>query len=169
MVMSGPWRAGVLRQPVTCVVCLEYLGRSTHLVSRKTDLFHNLAMGDSSSTEKLVVASLLNGFFEAGWSIQVLLGDADRKQFESSRIARPQAEAHLKRMCEIARDLPEEVRDLMPKVDWQSWAELGEHLPPQDARDRALIWTAIEAWLPPAGLEMRRYRRQYPELWQFKL
>lgn len=117
----------------------------------------------------LYVASLLNGFFESGWSVQVLLGDADQAQFESSRIARPEAEKHLKRMAEIARDLPEEVRALMPKVDWQSWIDLGEHLPPANARSRALVWTAISAWLPPAGSEMRRYRRQYPHLWRFKL
>jgi uncharacterized protein with HEPN domain len=121
------------------------------------------------SVNDLYVASLLTGFFEAGWSIQVLLGDADQTQFENSRLARPRIEAHLKRMSDIARALPTSVRALMPKVDWESWAELGEHVPPRTAHDRSLQWTAIEAWLPPAGAALRRYRRELPELWRFQL
>jgi uncharacterized protein with HEPN domain len=117
----------------------------------------------------LYVASLLASFFEAGWAIQVLVGDADQAQFEASRLARPEAEKHLRAMSDIARALPEPVRVQMPKVDWQSWMDLGDYLPPRDAHARALIWTAIDAWLPPAGLELRRYRRQLPQLWRFKL
>jgi uncharacterized protein with HEPN domain len=116
----------------------------------------------------LYVASLLASFFEAGWSVQVLVGDADQAQYESSRLARPAVEKHLANMSAIARSLPEEARDLMPKVDWQSWVDLGDYLPPQDAHARALVWTVIEAWLPPAGRELRRYRQQLPQLWNFK-
>ncbi len=118
---------------------------------------------------ELYVASLLKGFFEAGWSIQVLLGDADQAQYEQSRLARPRIEMHLKHMTDAAKALPEEVKALMPKVDWESWAELGEHVPPRSAHDRSLVWTAIDVWLPPAGAALRRYRRELPELWRFKL
>jgi uncharacterized protein with HEPN domain len=117
----------------------------------------------------LYVASLLANFFEAGWSIQVLVGDADQAQYEASRLARPAVEKHLRHMADFAAALPEHVRVQMPKVDWQNWVELGEHLPPRDARDRALVWTAIHAWLPPDGQALRRYRRQLPDLWHFKL
>ncbi len=117
----------------------------------------------------LYAASLLKGFFEAGWSIQVLLGDADRAQYEQSRLARPRIEMHLQHMADAARALPAVVKAQMPKVDWQSWAELGEHLPPRTSHDRDLVWTAIEAWLPPAGAALRRYRKDLPELWRFKL
>lgn len=117
----------------------------------------------------MYVASLLANFFEAGWAIQVLVGDANQQQYENSRIARPEVEKHLRDMAQTASALPEDVRAQMPKVDWQSWMELGEHLPPQDAHARALVWTAIHAWLPPAGLELRRYRQQLPQLWRFKL
>lgn len=116
----------------------------------------------------LYVASLLASFFEAGWSVQVLVGDADQAQYESSRLARPEVEKHLATMSAIARSLPEDVRDLMPKVDWQGWMDLGDYLPPHDAQARALVWTVIEAWLPPAGRELRRYRQQLPQLWSFK-
>lgn len=121
------------------------------------------------TSQDLYVAGLLAGFFEAGWSIQVLLGDADRAQFEGSRLARPQVEGHLRTMADVARTLPEAVRLQMPKVDWDSWAELGNHLPPRTAHDRALVWTAIEAWLPPAGAALRRYRQQLPQLWRLSL
>jgi uncharacterized protein with HEPN domain len=115
------------------------------------------------------VASMLANFFEAGWSVQVLVGDADQAQYEASRLARPEAEKHLSHMAAIAGTLPEAVRELMPKVDWQSWAELGDYLPPKDAHARALVWTVIHAWLPPHGQALRRYRRQLPQLWRFKL
>ncbi len=121
------------------------------------------------ASHDLYVASLLAGFFEAGWSIQVLVGDADRPQYEGSRLARPQVEKHLRTMVNVAGALPQDVRDLMPKVDWDSWVELGQHLPPQSEHDRALLWTAIDAWLPPAGAALRRYRLQMPQLWRFNL
>jgi uncharacterized protein with HEPN domain len=140
-------------------------------------------MGDSADSSKepgqgvppmapaqdLYVASSLANFFEAGWSVQVLVGDATQAQYEASRITRPEAEQHLRHMAEIARALPHEVRAQMPKLDWQSWMELGEHLPPRNAHDRALVWTAITAWLPDSGATLRRYRRQLPALWRFKL
>ncbi len=120
------------------------------------------------SADQLVVSSLLKSFFEAGWAIQVLLGDADRPTYEASRITRPQAEHHLKTMVDVAGALPAEVRQLMPQMDWDSWIELGQHLPPRTAHDRDLIWTAISVWLPPAGAVMRRYRRELPQLWRFQ-
>lgn len=123
----------------------------------------------NTTSNALYVASLLGNFFEAGWAIQVLVGDADQAQYEASRLARPEVEKHLRSMADTARDLPEDVRAQMPRVDWESWIALGEHLPPRDARARALVWTAIDAWLPPAGLELRRYRRQLPQLWRFEL
>jgi uncharacterized protein with HEPN domain len=121
------------------------------------------------ASQDMYVASLLAGFFEAGWSIQVLVGDADRPQYEGSRLARPQVEKHLRTMVNVAAALPQAVRDQMPKVDWDSWVELGQHLPPRSEHDRALLWTAIDAWLPPAGAALRRYRLQMPQLWQFNL
>ncbi len=121
------------------------------------------------SSDQLVVSSLLKSFFEAGWAIQVLLGDATRQTYEASRITRPQAEQHLRTMVDVAGALPDEVRARMPLMDWDSWVELGQHLPPHSAHDRDLLWTAISVWLPPAGAVMRRYRRDLPELWRFQL
>ena len=121
------------------------------------------------TSNNLYIASLLANFFEAGWAIQVLVGDASRAQYEASRLARPEVEKRLRQMADTARDLPEDVRGQMPRVDWESWVELGEHLPPRDAKARALIWTVIDAWLPPVGQELRRYRRQLPELWCFEM
>jgi uncharacterized protein with HEPN domain len=123
----------------------------------------------NATASDLYVASLLANFFEAGWAVQVLVGDANQAQYEASRLTRPAAEKHLRTMTDTARALPEAVREQMPKVDWQSWEELGAYLPPRDANSRHMVWTAIDAWLPPAGLELRRYRRQMPALWRFKL
>lgn len=122
-----------------------------------------------STAPAIFTASLLANFFEAGWSIQVLLSDMDRVQYEASRLARPHIERHLKTMSDSARALPEDVRHLMPRVDWQSWEELGEHLPVRNDADQTLVWVAIRDWLPPAGAELRRYRRQLPDLWRFQL
>jgi len=113
------------------------------------------------------VAALLANFFEAGRSIQILVGDASQKQYENSRMTRPEVEKHMRIMADSASNLPDEVRKLMPKVDWQSWAELGKFLPPNDAHSRNLVWTVIEFWLPNEGVELRKYRRNLPELWRF--
>lgn len=124
---------------------------------------------NAPSAPAMYIASLLANFFEAGWSIQVLLGDMNRSQYEASRLARPTIERHLRTMSDSARALPAEVREQMPRVDWQSWEELGDYVPPRDEHARALVWTALESWLPPAGAELRRYRRQLPALWRFQL
>jgi hypothetical protein len=57
----------------------------------------------------------------------------------------------------------------MAKVDWQSWVELGEHLPPRDAAASALVWTVIQSWLPASGRALRYYKKHRPELWRFAL
>jgi hypothetical protein len=71
-------------------------------------------------------------------------------------------------MTDTARALPEDVRIMMPKVDWQSWEELSGFLPPQDDHSRDLVWIVIDSWLPATGVALRRYRRQLPQLWRFK-
>lgn len=117
--------------------------------------------------QQLYVASLLANFFDAGWSIQVLLGDMDRAQYEASRLARPEIERHLRTMADSARALPEAVRAQMPKVDWSAWAALTDELPPHSEAARARVWTVLSTWLPPAGAELRRYRARLPALWAF--
>ncbi|PXW94373.1 uncharacterized protein with HEPN domain [Sphaerotilus hippei] len=123
----------------------------------------------NATASDLYVASLLTSLFEAGACIQVLLGDADRAQYEQSRLARPAILRHLRTLCDSARDLPEPVRARLPRVDWQSWEELGDRLSREDEASRRLVWAALESWLPEAGLELRRYRQRWPELWRFTL
>jgi uncharacterized protein with HEPN domain len=72
----------------------------------------------NSTSDNLYVAALLANFFEAGCSIQILVGDTSQKQYESSRLTRPEVEKHMSIMTDSARSLPDEVRKLMPKVDW---------------------------------------------------
>ncbi len=122
----------------------------------------------NATASEIYVASLLANFFEAGWSVQVLLGDMTRPQYEASRLARPAIQKHLRTMATTAASLPPDVRDQMPKVDWQSWEDLGDHLPPRCPADRDLVWTVLEHWLPPEGRELRRYRQQLPQLWRYR-
>lgn len=117
----------------------------------------------------MLTAALLANFFEAGWSIQVLLGDMDRGEYLSSRLARPAIERHLRTMADTARALPEDVRQQMPKVDWDAWAGLASALPPNNAERMARVWTAITEWLPPTGLHLRQYRFRMPDLFAFKV
>ncbi|WP_424192062.1 hypothetical protein ACMYR3_11345 [Ampullimonas aquatilis] len=123
----------------------------------------------NSGAGKLLTAALLNNFFDAGWAIQVLVGDMDMPQFLSSRLARPEMEKHLQVMVDSAKALPEPVCELMPKVDWASWAELdgaiGSPLPEQQTR----VWEAIDQWLPPTGHYLNQYRARMSELFTFRL
>lgn len=123
----------------------------------------------NAGASELYVAALLGNFFDAGASVQVLLGDMDRTQYENSRLARPAILAHLGVMVDTVRALPAAVRDQMPEVDWQAWEDLGLHLPPRSEGDRRLVWIALSAWMPATGRLLRRYRRQLPALWQYRL
>jgi len=117
----------------------------------------------------MYVAALLANFFDAGHSVQVLLGDMDRAQYFASRLARPTIEKHLRTMSETAAALPTETRDQLAKVDWQAWIDLGPMLDCSTPDKRDAVWIAIEKWLPPAGLYLRQYRAKLPELFAFKL
>lgn len=119
--------------------------------------------------QRMVVASLLANFFDAGGAIQVLLGDMDRRQYEASRLARPEIERHLRTMADSAAALPEDVRAQMPRVLWADWAGLAALLPPRDEATRMRLWQVLSEWLPPAGAALRRYRARLPALWAFRL
>jgi uncharacterized protein with HEPN domain len=122
--------------------------------------------GGLDPAERMYVAGLLNGFFEAGWSIQVLLGDMDEAEFRTSRLARPAILDHLRNMSGCARELPPSVRDQMPDVDWLAWESLAAVLPPRTHAHEQQVWTVLQHWLGPAGQALRRYRRRLPALWQ---
>ncbi|WP_085314786.1 hypothetical protein [Derxia lacustris] len=117
----------------------------------------------------MYVAALLANFFEAGHAIQVLMGDITREQYFASRLARPSIQKHLRTMADSAAALPPETRELLAKVDWQGWIDLGEMLDCSTPDKRDAVWIALEKWLPPAGLYLRQYRARYPELFTFKI
>lgn len=116
--------------------------------------------------QRMYVAGLLNGFFEAGWSIQVLLGDMDEAEFRASRLARPAILDHLRTMSSCARELPAPVREQMPDVDWATWAALDSVLPPRSPAQEQQVWSVLQHRLAPAGQALRSYRRRLPGLWR---
>lgn len=117
----------------------------------------------------LHVPALLANFFDAGWSIQVLLGDMDQRQFLASRIARPEIERHLRVMAHSARALPAEVKAELDRVDWAAWDALEAAVGGDTPADRHAVWIALETWLPPTGARLREYRARKPALFRFSV
>lgn len=151
-------------QPSCATPCLHAFA---HPMVPRVDPTPPQPSGDAM--QRMVVASLLANLFEAGWSIQVLLGDMDRRQYEASRLARPEIERHLQTLADSAAALPDAVRAQMPRVRWADWAGVANLLPPRDEAARARVWQVLSEWLPPAGAELRRCRARLPEVWSFRL
>lgn len=116
----------------------------------------------------MLTAALLANFFEAGWAIQVLLSDMDSAQYFASRLARPEIEKHLRTMVNSARALPPEIRQRLDKIDWDAWVTLESALPCADEHQRQQVWTALAEWLPVTGHHLRQYKRQMPEVFEFR-
>jgi uncharacterized protein with HEPN domain len=117
----------------------------------------------------IYAASLLANFFEAGWAIQVLIGDMDRQQYFASRLTRREIRRHLGIMVETAAALPDEVREKTSDVAWQTWVELEASLDCQTRKQKDAVWAALETLVPVTGFYLRQYKARQPELFSFKL
>ncbi|WP_345534676.1 hypothetical protein [Viridibacterium curvum] len=117
----------------------------------------------------LYAAGLLANFFDAGWSVQILMGDMDRAQYFASRLTRREIKKHLRIMIDTVSLLPVDVREQMPAINWQAWRELGAALPCLSRAQKDTVWYALETLVPITGYHLRQYRAKLPDLFAFRM
>lgn len=114
-------------------------------------------------------AGLLGNLHDAGVAISLCASGWDQEAFFASRAARRKALQCLQVMVDSARDLPDAVSARLARIDWLGWEELRPALKAATAADRDRLWHAIGTLVPATVVELRRYRRLLPQLFEFSL
>ncbi|ANQ83156.1 hypothetical protein [Azoarcus olearius] len=114
-------------------------------------------------------AGLLGNLHDAGVAISLCTSGWDQAAFFESRAARKKALQCLNVMVDSARDLPDAVTARLGRIDWLAWEALRAVLKARTADERDRLWYAIGTLVPATVIELRRYRRQMPQLFEFSL
>jgi len=111
----------------------------------------------------MLTGAMLGLIQQTGMDIIVLTEELDEQEFFSSRLTRMETFRLLGVMAYTARDLPANVREQLPEIDWPTWAALPAAL--IRPTDHPLqIWVAARELTPLTVQHLIEYRRVYPEL-----
>lgn len=114
-------------------------------------------------------AGLLGNLHDAGVAISLCTSGWEKDAFFESRAARKKALQCLTVMVDSARDLPDAVSARLGRIDWLAWEALRPLLKARTADDCDRLWYAIGTLVPATVIELRRYRRLMPQLFEFSL
>ena len=104
----------------------------------------------------------LRDILEAIAEIDTLLKGVDLERFSVDKACRMATERYLEIVCEAARNIPNEVKQDAPNIDWRrmnDFANLLRHA--YHATKVDIVWDIIEKHLPPlkAFVELRTRSR----------
>ena len=111
----------------------------------------------------MLIAAMLGLIRQTGMDIIVLTEELDEQEFFTSRITRLETLRLLGAMADTARNLPENVREQLPEIDWSAWAALPDALRRPGAHPLQ-IWVAARELAPRTVQQLIDYRRVVPEL-----
>jgi uncharacterized protein with HEPN domain len=96
------------------------------------------------------VEDRLRDILEAIVEIEAILAGMDLKQFNADNVRRMATERYLEIVCEAARHLPDQVKQLASDIDWRKmndFANLLRHA--YHATKVEIVWDIIQNHLPP--------------------
>lgn len=109
----------------------------------------------------MLTGALLGLMRQLGLDIITLTEELDEGDFFSSRLTRVETLRLLSSLAKTAAEIPPEVRERMPQIDWAAWAAIPEKL----ARPAPFqIWVAIKELTPMTVHHLNDYRRIQPKL-----
>jgi len=111
----------------------------------------------------MLTGAMLGLLQQTGMDVIVLTEELDEREFFSSRITRMESLRLLGVMAYTARDLPANVREQLPEIDWPAWAALPDALIRPNERPLQ-IWVAARELTPLTVQHLIDYRRVCPEL-----
>ncbi|NMG65104.1 hypothetical protein GPA19_09100 [Azoarcus indigens] len=112
-------------------------------------------------------AGLLGNLHDAAVAIGLCIQGWEPEGFFASHMARRKAMQCLRTVVASAIDLPVEVKNAMPRIDWEAIEALKPHLRIRRDEDREQVWEALQNQVPAMLVELSRYRRQLPQLFAF--
>lgn len=111
----------------------------------------------------MLTAAMLGLIQQTGLDIIVLTEELDEQEFYASRITRLETFRLLGVMAYTAHNLPANVREQLPEIDWGAWAALPAALMRPTAHPLQ-IWVAARELTPLTVQHLIDYRRVFPEL-----
>lgn len=111
----------------------------------------------------MLTAAMLGLIQQTGMDIIVLTEELDEQEFFASRITRLETFRLLGVMAYTAHNLPANVREQLPEIDWSAWAELPAALMRPTAHPLQ-IWIAARELTPLTVQHLIDYKRVYPDL-----
>lgn len=127
-------------------------------------------MSAPASGAPLLAGALLGLIDEAGLAIATLTEGLVREELLNSRLTRAEVRRQLCLLADSAAEMPAQVRNAMPEIDWPGWAGIGRRLrrDPGADLDEAL-WFAVESMVPATLLWLRLHRRDQAALFRMTL
>ncbi len=107
--------------------------------------------------------ALLGLMRQLGLDIVTLTEELSENEFFASRLTRSETLKLLGSMAQTAADIPAEVRQRMPLIDWAAWTALPAKLS-RPAQHPLQIWVAIKELTPMTVQYLNDYRRVQPQL-----
>lgn len=111
----------------------------------------------------MLTGALLGLMRQLGLDIITLTEEIDETEFFASRLTRIETLRLLTSMAQTVGDVPVELRERMPQIDWAAWLALPEKLA-RPAQFPFQIWVAIKELTPMTVHHLNDYRREQPKL-----
>ena len=111
----------------------------------------------------MLTGAMLGLIQQTGMDIIVLTEELDEQEFFASQFTRLQTFRLLGSMADTARNLPAEVPEQLPEIDWAAWAALPAALI-RPTGHPLQIWVAARELTPLTVQHLIDYKRVYPKL-----
>lgn len=111
----------------------------------------------------MLSAALLGLMRQLGLDIITLTGELGEGEFFASRITRLETLNLLGSMAKTAAEIPADVRERLPRIDWAAWQALPEKLA-RPTQHPFQIWVAIKELTPMTVQQLNDYQRTQPKL-----
>ncbi len=111
----------------------------------------------------MLTGAMLGLIQQTGMDVVVLTEELDEQAFFASRLTRMETLRLLGVMAYTTRDLPADVRECLPEIDWPAWAALPNALI-RPHEHPLKIWVAVRELVPHTVQQLIGYRRVVPEL-----
>ncbi|HJW03020.1 MAG TPA: hypothetical protein VJ548_07060 [Azospira sp.] len=115
-----------------------------------------------------MTGALLGILEDSATAILTLAEGLGQEEFFATQLTRDEVLRQLLTLADTALEIPQEVRAAMPEIDWDGWFVLGRELRGQRKADQGALWFGIRTLVPATLLWLRVYRRNQPELFDFK-
>lgn len=113
-------------------------------------------------------ASLLSIIEEAGIAVLTLTEGLEKDEFLASRLTRAETTRQIKIMSDSAASVPLHTQGLLAEIDWGGWHTVARQIGSGDSAEQEALWFAVRSLVPATLMWLRVYRKNQPEVFDYK-